>query len=85
MPYWSRFCRFSLFVAFGVGRLGDDKHPPPMVRCAGVGSLHDTPPRVIPHPGQVSENSAKCPQSAVWFVSHTDRAGFHTAICCRTE
>ena len=50
-------------VARGVGQNPD---PVPPVRSAGMVRAQHSPPRIIPHLGQVSENSSKPPKSEHW-------------------
>lgn len=52
-------------------------------RCAtkpdGVGRRYDSPARIIPQRGQVSENGSEPPSSESWRVLHEDVVGFHFA------
>jgi len=45
------------------------------MRGACVVSSQHAPPRIEPHLGQVSENSAKPPRSEHWGVFHEDESG----------
>ena len=44
-----------------------------------VSSSQHSPPRIEPHLGQVSENSAKPPRSEHWGVFHEDESGSYLA------
>jgi len=52
-------------------------------RCAlnpdGVGSGNDSPCRIVPHFGQVSENDSKPPRSESWAVFHEREPGLYLA------
>ena len=46
---------------------------------SGVCRSQHSPPRIKPHRGQVSENSAKPPRSEHWGVFHEDESGSYLA------
>lgn len=72
-------CLPGPFVSDVLG-VGSNEVPEPFMGGSHVGSSKADPPRVIPEIGQVSENTAECPQNKPWPLSHTSRAGFHVAI-----
>jgi hypothetical protein len=55
-----------------VGKYPD---PVPMMGSTGVASAHNSPSRVIPQSGKVSNDSKSAPKSKVWRVFHEDEAG----------
>ena len=75
--------RFPIFphpffhsVAIGVGHNPDSI---PSVRGANVVRSQHSPFRIIPHRGQVSENSSKPARSEHWGVFHEDESGSYFA------
>src|SRR5258708_7883738 len=71
--------------ALRVGGPGGDEAAVPAVAAPDVGGGKTQPFRIEPETGQVSEYGAECPQNrTVIAVSHTPRAGFHSAVGSRT-
>jgi hypothetical protein len=50
--------------------IGQNPDPLSQVGRPGVGSAQHTPARIVPHRGQVAENSTKPPRSEHWRVFH---------------
>ena len=59
--------------------VGQNPYPFSFVRRSGVESAQNSPSSIIPHRGQVSENSTKPPKSEHWRVFHEDVAGLYFA------
>lgn len=63
-------------LAIGVGQNPDAF---PLVRCSGMDCSQHTPPRIVPHRGQVPENSPQSPGNKHWGIFHEDEARSHFA------
>jgi hypothetical protein len=63
----------------GVGQFCHDPDSVPLVWSAGIVCAEHSPARIIPHCGQVSENSSKPARSEHWGVFHEDVARSHLA------
>ena len=61
---------------FGVGKY---PYPLPQVRRSGVGSGNNSPRRIVPQRGKVSEYDIKPPKSEHWAVLHPYEAGLYLA------
>lgn len=59
--------------------VGHNPDPFPLVRCAGMDSAEHSPARIIPHRGQVAENTSKPARSESWGVFHKHVARSHLA------
>lgn len=64
------------FEQVGVGHNPDSFA---LVRCAGMDSSKHSPRSIIPHLGQVSENSSKPARSEHWGVFHERESGLYLA------
>jgi hypothetical protein len=66
---WLGGALFLLSLTVGVGH-----NPDPLadVRCASMDCSEHTPSRIVPHRGQVAENSSETPGSEHWAVFHED-------------
>jgi hypothetical protein len=76
-PYSGSFARSALIIeAVGVRQ---DPNSLADVGSAGIVRPQDTPFRIEPQAGQVSENSSKPPRSEHWGVFHEDETGSNLA------
>jgi hypothetical protein len=64
---------------FGVHGVGHNPNSFTLVRGTNVGSGNNSPLRIEPQRGQVSENSSKPPRSEHWRVFHEDVSGSYFA------
>ncbi len=76
VPGRFHFCAFVVIRAldaasFAVG-VGQDPAPVPLVRSANVVRSHNSPARIIPHFGKVTEDHSKSSLNKQWTVFHED-------------
>jgi hypothetical protein len=78
VPGRLHFCAFVVILAldaasFAVG-VGQDPAPVPLVGSTDVVRSHNSPARIIPHFGKVTEDHGKSSLNKQWAVFHEDEA-----------